>query len=246
VAVSRYLAVLPALAGAFVGAPLLAREFESGTFRLAWTQSLSRQRWVLSRTMLLAVATVAAAAILSALTMWWRTPFDAVGGRIGPHAFDVEGLVVPAYAFFSFASGVLAGTLLRRTIPAMSLAVGLFVATRVGVETLLRPHYLRPLHRTADSVAQGARGRDWILQNRLVDAVGRQIPTARQDLAIVHAQRARVDPQDYLLSLGWRRAITFQPNDRFWTFQGIEAGVFLLLGALAVAATLAHVRRSAA
>jgi hypothetical protein len=246
VAVTRYLAALPALAGLFVGAPLLAREFESGTFRLAWTQSLSRRRWVLSRTMLLGVATVAAAALLSALTMWWRTPFDDIGGRIGPHAFDVEGIVVPAYALFAFASGVLAGTALRRTIPAMSLAVGIFVAVRVGVETLLRPRYLPPLHRTVDSVAQSSRGRDWILENRLVDSVGRQIPTAREDLAIVHAQRARVDPQDYLLSLGWRRAITFQPDGRFWTFQVIEAGVFVVLGALAVLATVALVRRAPA
>jgi len=62
VGMTRYLAVLPALAGLFIGAPLLAREFESGTFRLAWTQSLSRRRWVLSRTLLLALATVVAAA----------------------------------------------------------------------------------------------------------------------------------------------------------------------------------------
>lgn len=245
-AVTRYLAVLPALAGLFLGAPLLAREFESGTFRLAWTQSLSRQRWVLSRTMLLGVATVVAAAILSAMTMWWRAPFDDVGGRIGPNAFDVEGIVVPAYAFFAFAGGLLAGAVLRRTVPAMSLAVGIFVAVRVGAETLLRPHYLTPLHRTVNSVAQSTRGRDWILENRLVDSVGRQIPTAREDLAIVHAQRARVDPQDYLLSLGWRRAITFQPNDRFWTFQAIETGVFVLLGSLAVMATIALVRRTSA
>ena len=32
----------PALIGIFWGAPLVAREFETGTFRLAWTQSVSR------------------------------------------------------------------------------------------------------------------------------------------------------------------------------------------------------------
>jgi len=126
------------------------------------------------------------------------------------------------------------------------VARGRHLRRGASVETLLRPHYLAPLHRTADSVAQSARGRDWILENRLVDSVGRQIPTAREDLAIVHAQRARVDPQDYLLSLGWRRAIIFQPNDRFWTFQAIETGVFVLLGALAVMATVALVRRTSA
>ncbi len=245
-AATRYLNVLPALAGLFIGAPLLAREFESGTFRLAWTQSLSRRRWVLSRMLLLALATVAAAALLSALTMWWRGPFDNIDGRIGPSGFDIEGLVVPAYTFFALAIGALAGMLLRRTIAAMSLFVAVFVAVRVGVEKLVRPHYLPPLHRTVDSLAPTTGARDWILTNRLVDAVGRQISTGREDLAIVHAQRARVDPQDYLLSLGWRRAITYQPDDRFWTFQVIEMGVFLVLGALAVAATLALAQRATA
>jgi hypothetical protein len=245
-AVTRYLTVLPAFGGLFIGAPLLAREFEYGTFRLAWTQSLSRRRWVLSRTLLLTLATVAAAALLSALTMWWRTPFDEIGGRIEPSGFDVEGLVVPAYAFFALAVGIFAGMLLRRTIAAMSLAVTVFVAVRVGVEKLARPHYLSPLHRTVDSLAPSAGARDWILENQLVDAVGRQISTGREDLAIVHAQHARVDPQEYLLSIGWRRAITYQPNDRFWTFQLIEMGVFVVLGALAVAATLVLAQRATA
>jgi len=31
----------PALIGMFWGAPLIAREFETGTFRLAWTQDVT-------------------------------------------------------------------------------------------------------------------------------------------------------------------------------------------------------------
>ena len=41
---------LPPLLGVFVGAPLLARELESGTFRLIWTQSVTRLRWPLTKT----------------------------------------------------------------------------------------------------------------------------------------------------------------------------------------------------
>jgi hypothetical protein len=37
---------VPALVGVFWGAPLLAREYDTGTFRLAWTQSVSRRRWL--------------------------------------------------------------------------------------------------------------------------------------------------------------------------------------------------------
>ena len=41
------LQVLPVLVGAFVGAPVLARELETGTFRFAWTQGFGRRRWAL-------------------------------------------------------------------------------------------------------------------------------------------------------------------------------------------------------
>jgi hypothetical protein len=246
ISAARYLTFLPVLAGLFVGAPLLARELEHGTHRLAWTQSLTRRRWLLSKTLLLGLATVAGGLVLSGLAMWWRGPFDAVEGRISPSGFDIEGLVVPAYALFALAVGVLAGIVLRRTIPAVSVTLAVFIATRLGVENFARPHYLPARHETVSSVAAQAHARDWVVENALVDAVGRRITTAREDLAILHAQQARIDPQDYLLSLGWRRAISFQPADRFWTFQAIEAGIFLALAALTVAATLWAVRRTPA
>jgi ABC-type transport system involved in multi-copper enzyme maturation permease subunit len=43
------LQALPALIGAFVGAPVLARELETGTFRYAWTQGFGRWRWTLAK-----------------------------------------------------------------------------------------------------------------------------------------------------------------------------------------------------
>jgi hypothetical protein len=241
-AIARYLIVLPALAGLFIGAPLLAREFEHGTHRLAWTQSLTRERWLLSKTVLLSAATALTALALAAIAMWWRQPFDNLEGRMSPARFDIEGVVVPAYAVFALALGVLAGLLLRRTIPAMSVALGVFVALRLGVEKLLRPHYMAPLHRVVTATRPAAAS-DWVLRNSFTDAVGHAIPTAREDVAIVHAQQAQIDPQEYLLSLGWRRVVTFQPDSRFWTFQAIEAGIFLALAAVAIAASVWLVRR---
>ena len=38
--------LLPPLIGVFWGAPLVSRELESGTFRLAWSQSVTRSRWL--------------------------------------------------------------------------------------------------------------------------------------------------------------------------------------------------------
>jgi hypothetical protein len=85
-----------------------------------------------------------------------------------------------------------------------------------------------------------------VLRNSFVDSVGRHIATAREDVAIVHAQRARIDPQSYLLDLGWRRVVTFQPDSRFWTFQAIEAGIFVALAAIALGVSLWLVRRTPA
>ena len=39
---------LPGIVGAFAGAPVLAREFETGTFRFTWTQGVGRMRWALA------------------------------------------------------------------------------------------------------------------------------------------------------------------------------------------------------
>jgi hypothetical protein len=243
--IGRWLVLLPALA-LLVGAPLLAREFEHGTFRLAWTQGLSPRRWLLSKLALLGGALVLAAALLGAIAVWWRQPFDDIGSRLSPAAFDVEGLVVPAYTAFALALGVLAGVVFRRTLAAASVSAAAFVATRLGVEKLLRPHFLEPLHRVANSAAPTAHVRDWVLDDKLVDSVGRRITSAREDLAVVHAQHAGIDAHQYLASLGWRRLITFQPADRFWTFQGIETGIFVLLTVAAVVGAVLLLRRRTA
>jgi ABC-2 family transporter protein len=242
--VARFLILLPALVGVFVGAPLLARELEHGTYRLAWTQSVTRRRWVLSKTLLLAAAAAIGASAVAGLAMWWRHPFDVVSGRMSPGGFEVEGLVVPSYTVFALALGVLAGVVLRRTIPAMSVTLLGFFAARLVVGRFLRPHYLTPLHEKLTGIDARVHSRDWVLSNSLVDAVGRRIATGREDLAILHAQNARIDPQEYLLSLGWRRAVSFQPADRFWIFQSIEAAIFIGLAAAIVLVTLWFVRRT--
>jgi hypothetical protein len=245
-AAARGLGVLPALVGLFVGAPLLARELEHGTHRFAWTQAVTRRRWLISKTVFLAAGTVAVTAIASAVTMWWRSPFDTLEGRMSPKGFDIEGLVVPAYALFALAVGLLAGLVLRRTVAAMSVTLLVFAATRLGVLTFIRPHFLAPLHRTVVASDSGRRVGEWVLSDTLVDATGQQITAGREDLAILHAQQAGIDPHEYLVTLGWKRTISYQPDSRFWTFQMLEAGIFVVLAVLVVAAAVWFVRRAPA
>jgi len=240
----RGLAVLPVLAGLFVGAPLLARELEHGTHRFAWTQAITRRQWLLSKTAWLALAVAAAGAVASVLVTWWRGPFDTLGGRMSPSTFDIEGVVVPAYALYALALGVLAGLLLRRTVAAMTVTLVAFAATRLLVVEFVRPHFLAPLHQTVGATDAGGQSGAWVLSDTLVDAAGRTITSGREDIAVLHAQHAGIDPHTYFVTLGWKRAISYQPAGRFWTFQLIEAGVFIALAAAVVALTLYLVRRT--
>src|SRR5580692_1482784 len=76
--VIMYLA--PVIIGAFWGAPMIARELEAGTSRLAWNQSVSRTRWLLVKLAIGGGAAMAFAGIASLLLSWWSAPIDKAGG----------------------------------------------------------------------------------------------------------------------------------------------------------------------
>jgi ABC-type transport system involved in multi-copper enzyme maturation permease subunit len=59
--------VTPGVLGLFWGAPLVAGELEAGTFRLAWTQSVTRTRWLAARAGLAVLAGMAVAGVLSVI-----------------------------------------------------------------------------------------------------------------------------------------------------------------------------------
>src|SRR6202042_2486531 len=74
---------VPALIGVFWGAPLLTREIEAGTFRLAWTQSVTRTRWLAVKLGLIGAAAIATAGLLSLIISWWAAPIDRAAPLIG-------------------------------------------------------------------------------------------------------------------------------------------------------------------
>jgi hypothetical protein len=137
----------PGLLGVFWGAPLVAGELESGSFRLAWTQDVSRTRWLTRRLAVSGLAAAAVAGLTSWLVTWWAGPLDRAGlDRFG--SFDARGVVPVGYAVFAFALGVLAGVLLLRTVPAMAATLLVFTAARLTFRLLARPYLLPPVTRT--------------------------------------------------------------------------------------------------
>src|SRR3984893_3333002 len=141
---SVFAVVVPGLLGAFWGAPLVAGELESGSFRLVWTQDISRARWLAARLAVTGLAAMATAGLASWLITWWAGPLDRAGlDQFG--SFDSRDIVPVGYAAFAFALGVLLGALLRRTVPAMAATLVVFTAARLAFRLLGRPALLPPV-----------------------------------------------------------------------------------------------------
>jgi hypothetical protein len=139
------LIIAPALIGMFWGAPLITRELESGTFRLSWTQSVTRTRWLTTKLSVMALTGIALTGLFSLLLTWWANPLDHA--KANQYAtFDQRDLVAIGYTAFAITVGVAAGTVIRRTLPAMATTLVAFIATRLAVNHWLRPRLLPPAH----------------------------------------------------------------------------------------------------
>jgi hypothetical protein len=135
----------PALVGIFWGAPLIARELENRTYRLAWTQSVTRARWIAVKLALVGLASAAVAGLLSLMLTWWSSPIDAVNGD--PYGiFDSRNIVPIGYAAFAFALGVTLGVIIRRTVPAMAATLAGFGIVRLVFNRWIRFRLITPLH----------------------------------------------------------------------------------------------------
>ena len=247
VSASGWLNFAPALLAILVGAPLVARELEHGTQRMIWTQSVAKPRWLAVKLALVLGVALLAAGILTLLMIWWRTESDAISGRLSPLGFGFEGTVPLGYMAFALALAIAAGTLLRRAIPAMVITLAGFLAVRLPVELLLRPHYQPPLTLSADPLVntQAVSDQAWVLDSGFMDAHGGHLEFSQviNTCAPPGSAVAKSDIFQCAHAHGWLQYVTFQSPDRFWAFQGIETAIFLGLAAALLAFTVYWVRR---
>ncbi|MGA5300106.1 ABC transporter permease subunit [Nucisporomicrobium flavum] len=238
--------LVPVVIGAFLGAPLLARELEEGTWQLAWTQAVPRMRWLAAKLAALAGVTVTLTALFTAVLTWFRQPFDAWEGRFQYDAFDLEGLVPVAYALFAFGVATAAGAILRRSLPAFGVAFGAFLAARMSVALLARPAYATPLTTMEPVPAGGSEDRavaDWMIEHGYADATGRRLSWTEYDDLKAAADRAGTNLNQFLHERGIQQYGVYHPADRFWTFQLTEAALFIAVAAALIGVVVWRVRR---
>jgi ABC-type transport system involved in multi-copper enzyme maturation permease subunit len=154
---STLLVALPAVIGVFWGAPLIARELESGTYRLAWTQSVTRTRWLATKLVLVGIAGAVLCGLTSGMLGWWSS--KAINrDRLAPAMFAERGIAPIGYALFALALAVAAGVLIRRTLPAMAVSLVGFTGVRMIIQFFVRAHLLSPSHLTYAINANSAIG----------------------------------------------------------------------------------------
>jgi hypothetical protein len=253
----------PALFGMLVGAPLVAHELESRTSDFAWAQSITRTRWLAVKVGWLLLAAAVWGGVIAALVTWWSGPRNAAfANAFQPNYFDQQGLVPVGYSVFATALGIASGVVLRRTLPAIAIVLGGFIGMRLWVSQDLRAHFMTPIT-TYYSVAgnfnppggslglgsgmTGPNGQE-LAQNFNGGTVFNGVPVsslprACQSLASQGSNSAQNAASRCLEAAGYHNYVTFQPASRYWAFQGIETGIFVVLAAALIAVTFAVINR---
>jgi hypothetical protein len=250
-----FMQLAPALIGAFAGAPVLARELETGTFRYAWTQSFGRERWTIAKLVLLAVAITAAAGAFSQVFIWFFRPFLTQEGLndLGSLVFTTHGIVFAAWTLAAFIIGAFLGMLIRRILPAMAATLGAYFGLYMLAWLFLRKHYLPALVTSNVNVGfngpTAARG-PWVLGASYTGPGGKPANMSVVNQITGQFRQVHGGPSDGpvpgLAKHGITQWWSYIPVTRFWPMQFIEAGWLLALSVLLAAATVWLVRRRAA
>jgi hypothetical protein len=222
------LVVLPALAGAFIGGPLVARDVEHGTHRLAWTQGVTRLRWLSSKLVLVFLPLLIGAAVVGWLEI---VLIDELGSDPNHWAyFDQQAPITVAATLFALSLGVALGAVLGRSIPAMAVTLLAFVAVRVGLAEIARPSYMAPLTYTTHVMSfppPGIPSAWWIDQPTYYDAAGQVLSSGGGPASSAVAYAIQ----------------HYQPGDRFWAFQSIESAILTALAVVLIGFTIFWVTR---
>jgi hypothetical protein len=202
---AAWLPFLPMVVGMLVGAPLLAREYEQGTWQLVWTQGVTRTHWLATKLAVVFGGVATVSLVFAAGVSWWFEP-------LAPHSFSPEKFnhavpVFTGYVLVTLAIGVLAGVVLRRTLVAAAVTIPAYLAIRLPLEFGLRPRYREPLSTT--DPAEAATG--WITQ----------------DVSIGQPQGGTEIPVS--------EGIAYHPADRFWQFQAIETTILVVIAVVLLA-----------
>ncbi len=220
-----WLGLAPGLIGVLLVTPLVL-ELDQGTYRLAWTQSITPRRWLTTRLGLILLGVLLSGLLMIALATYWRHPLDSLGGHVAPNEFDLEGVVPIAYTLFAAAAVLALGTVTRRTGLAVAAGFGAYLLARLLLRSI-REHLIPPLHAlTRPPLGPPGIRHAWVISQSYTGSHGSNAAYA----VIRSCFNADGELNNHCLAhqhifSSW----VYEPASRFWPLQGAEAGIFLAL-----------------
>ncbi|WP_241678600.1 hypothetical protein [Streptomyces lasalocidi] len=226
-------------AAAFAGGALIGREVESGTARLAWTQSVTPTRWLAAKLAVPALVIAGGATVLVLVFRWsWDSdPHLMFEEWSGAAPFLARGPATVAYALCALAVGTLTALLLRRALPALGVSPAVMGLLNLAL-TRLRPSLWPQVHRTSAAEVVPPE-HAWVLDSgALVHGRPRTgVPYWNCGGAPAAARRCLDD----LGVTGYYAS--YHPQSHYWPLHLVETAVVLAVAALATAAAFTVVRR---
>jgi hypothetical protein len=256
--------LLPALVGIFWGAPLVARELESGTYRMVFSQSVGRGRWLLVKLAAGGGAAALGAGLLSLMLTVWAQPIDgASADRMNPLVFAARGIVPIGYATLAFVVGVTTGLLLRRTLAAMAVTLLVVVGLQVAAPFVVRPWLAQPVTTVSPLQVDGEYGismspdtgqmtlhvepdrrGDWVVSSGTITSTGAEFRgPADMTQCGPEAPRDRETCPRWLEKQNLSLKVMYVPGSRFWSLQWRELGALFALTAVLSLFSLWWIRR---
>jgi hypothetical protein len=256
----------PLVIGAFVGAPLVAREMESGTYRFAWTQGVGRTRLLLVTLTTLGLIVTPVAVVLGFLLgSWYIHPYAVINIAVGTHwqsaLFTTTWWMMPVWTLFALVLGTFIGALVKRTVAAIAttavviggvlVAIGQFIQRifDVGVvassRILISGLHAGPIDLSA-SPGQGPAG-SWLVRAWFTGPGGRVLGIKAAKRVSIHLNsfdsKAGTSAAPRWLALHhYTYWVAYQPANHFWILQAIVGLVVLVLTALCGVAAVRCIR----
>lgn len=221
----NWFTLVPGLIGVLLAAPFIL-DLEHGTYRLVWTQGITRRRWLLGKLGSLVVTALVASGALALLLAWWRSPEAALNGRLDTGVYDTAGIVVVGYTLFALGSALAVGALWRRSAASLTVAFVGYFAMRVFVDYWLRNRLVPPLHGSW----RGVRQPRFLYHAQIMSETG-----GKRDLKTGgpfggHSQMAVPGNARHTIFHA-----VYQPASHFWPLQLTETALFTGIAALLVA-----------
>jgi len=219
--------LVPGLIGVLLAAPFIL-DLEHGTYRLAWTQSITRKRWLLGKIGMPVGAALVAAAAMIVLFTWWRSSSIHLDGRLDSGNYDFTGTVVIGYTLFALALALALGAIWKRAAASIAVAFIAYFAARIFVDIKVRDHLVAPLK----LIYKGSQHPSVLANAHIVsmhgDLNGRRVigdggfffgstkfAAPRLDNIVFH--------------------VVYHPQSHFWPLQLTETGLFVGLAVVLIA-----------